>query len=240
MNENGKLPPHPESYWRDDIEFPKFPSLEEDIQVDVIIVGAGITGITSAYLLVNEGLKVAVIEAGEVLNGTTGHTTAKITAQHDLIYDEYIHNIGRSNARLYYEANTQALNFIKETVDQHKIECDFSQQDAYIYATTEKYARKIEKEAEAYEKIGIEGGLVDSIPFDIEIQNAIVMKNQAQFHPTKYLVHLLQLIKEKGGLIFENTTAVNIETGEQPVVLTREGPPYHFQSRPCMLPFSVL
>ena len=215
---------HPESYWRTDIEFPKFPSLEEDIQVDVIIVGAGITGITSAYLLVNEGLKVAVIEAGEVLNGTTGHTTAKITAQHDLIYDEYIHNIGRSNARLYYEANTQALNFIKETVDQHKIECDFSQQDAYIYATTEKYARKIEKEAEAYEKIGIEGGLVDSIPFDIEIQNAIVMKNQAQFHPTKYLVHLLQLIKEKGGLIFENTTAVNIETGEQPVVLTREGP----------------
>ena len=224
MNENGKLPPHPESYWRAGIEFPKFPSLEEDIQVDVIIVGAGITGITSAYLLVNEGLKVAVIEAGEVLNGTTGHTTAKITAQHDLIYDEYIHNIGRSNARLYYEANTQALNFIKETVDQHKIECDFSQQDAYIYATTEKYARKIEKEAEAYEKIGIDGGLVDSIPFDIEIQNAIVMKNQAQFHPTKYLVHLLQLIKEKGGLIFENTTAVNIETGEQPVVLTREGP----------------
>ena len=157
------------------------------------------------------------------MNGTTGHTTAKITAQHDLIYDEYIHNIGRSKARLYYEANTQALNFIKETVDQHKIDCDFSQQDAYIYATTEKYARKIEKEAEAYEKIGIDGGLVDSIPFDIEIQNAIVMKNQAQFHPTKYLVHLLQLIKEKGGLIFENTTAVNIETGEQPVVLTREG-----------------
>ena len=157
MNENGKLPPHPESYWRAGIEFPKFPSLEEDIQVDVIIVGAGITGITSAYLLANEGLKVAVIEAGEVLNGTTGHTTAKITAQHDLIYDEYIHNIGRSNARLYYEANTQALNFIKETVDQHKIECDFSQQDAYIYATTEKYARKIEKEAEVMKRLGLKG-----------------------------------------------------------------------------------
>ena len=63
MTENGKLPQNPESYWRNDIEFPKFPSLEEDIQVDVIIVGAGITGITSAYLLVNEGLKVAVLEA---------------------------------------------------------------------------------------------------------------------------------------------------------------------------------
>nr|WP_255726842.1 FAD-dependent oxidoreductase [Sporosarcina sp. ACRSM] len=223
VTEYGKLPEHPESYWRTAIEFPEFPSLEEDIQADVIIVGAGIAGITSAYLLVNEGLKVAVIEAGEVLNGTTGHTTAKITAQHDLIYDEFIHNIGRSNARLYYEANMEALRFIRETVDRHKIDCDFSQQDAYIYATTEKYARKIEKEAEAYEKIGIEGGLVESIPFDIAIQNALVMKNQAQFHPTKYLVHLLQIIKEKGGLVFENTTAVNIETSEQPVVLTKEG-----------------
>ena len=77
-------------------------------------------------------------------------------------------------------------------MDQHQIDCDFSKQDAYIYATTEEYARKIEKEAEAYEKIGIDGGLVDSIPFDIEIQNVLVMKNQAQFHPTKYLVHLLQ------------------------------------------------
>lgn len=220
--ENGKLPKDPMSYWRTNIEFPEFPSLEEDLHVDVVIVGAGITGITSAYLLANEGLKVAVIEAGKVLNGTTGHTTAKITAQHDLIYDEFIQNMGRNKARLYYEANTDALNFIQETVEQHAIDCGFSTQDAYMYATTEKYARKIEKEAEAYKKIGIDGGLVDSIPFNIEIQNALVMKNQAQFHPTKYLVHLIQLITEKGGFIFENTTAVNIETGEQPVVLTRE------------------
>jgi glycine/D-amino acid oxidase-like deaminating enzyme/nitrite reductase/ring-hydroxylating ferredoxin subunit len=220
-NEIGKLPQHPESYWRTDIDFPEFPSLEDHLEVDVVIVGAGITGITTAYLLVNEGLKVAVIEAGKVLNGTTGHTTAKITAQHDLIYDEFIHNIGRSNARLYYEANTEALNFVKETVDKHAIDCDFSQQDAYIYATSEKYAKKIEKEAEAYEKLGIDGGLVDSFPFDIDIQNVLVMKNQAQFHPTKYLVHLIKQITEKGGLIFENTTAVNIETGEKPVVLTR-------------------
>nr|WP_318614257.1 FAD-dependent oxidoreductase [Sporosarcina sp. YIM B06819] len=200
--------------------FPKFPSLEEDINVDVVIVGAGITGITSASLLAKEGLKVAVLEAGKVLNGTTGHTTAKITAQHDLIYDEFIHNIGRSNARLYYEANAEALHFMKETIEQHNIDCDFSIQDAYIYATTEKYARKIEKEAEAYEKLGINGGLVASIPFDIDIENALVMKDQAQFHPTKYLIHLIQDFKDKAGLIFEHTTAVNIETGEQPTVLT--------------------
>ena len=70
---------------------------------------------------------------------TTGHTTAKVTAQHGLIYDEFIGNIGRSKARLYYEANSEALNFIEKTVEQHQINCDFSKQDAYIYATTEEY-----------------------------------------------------------------------------------------------------
>lgn len=223
QKEYGKLPKDPESYWRTNIDFPEFPSLDKDLHVDVVIVGAGITGITSAYLLVNEGLKVAVIEASKVLDGTTGHTTAKITAQHDLIYDEFIRNMGKSKAKLYYEANKEALNFIQETVQQHKIDCDLSSQDAYIYATTEEYAKKIEKEEEAYKELGIDGELVDSIPFDIEIQTALVMKDQAQFHPTKYLTHLLKLITEKGGVIFENTTAVNIETGEQPVVLTREG-----------------
>ena len=125
MTENehkgGKLPQVPETYWRDFIDLPEFPRLDEDIQVDVVIVGGGITGLTSAYLLVNEGLKVALLEADKLLNGTTGHTTAKITAQHDLIYDEFLQNFGRTTARLYYEANTEALNFIKETISEHGI-----------------------------------------------------------------------------------------------------------------------
>ena len=115
------------------------------MQVDVIIVGGGITGITSAYLLVNEGLKVAVIEADKLLNGTTGHTTAKITAQHDMIYEELIRYTGRTTARLYYEANIDALKFIQTTINKHQIDCDFTQQDAYLYATTEEYAYKLEK-----------------------------------------------------------------------------------------------
>ena len=220
---NGKLPEHPEPFWRTSVEFPSFPSLTEDLEVDVIVVGAGITGITSAYLLANEGLKVAIIEADKVLNGTTGHTTAKITAQHDLIYDEFIHNMGRNTARMYYEANIEALDFIRKTVEEQQIDCDLTTEDAYIYSVSEKYARKIEKEAQAYEILHIDGGLVDSIPFDIDnVQNVLVMRNQAQFHVTKYLVHLIDLFTKKGGQIFEDTVAVNIETGDRPVVLTRE------------------
>lgn len=215
------LPPHPKSYWREFSDIPEFPSLNEDIEVDVAIVGGGITGITSAYLLANEGLKVAVLEADKLVNGTTGHTTAKITAQHDLIYDEFITNIGKSKAKLYYEANRQALHFIEKTVSELQIDCEFSKQDAYMYATTEEYARKIEKEAKAYEKLDIDGELVETIPLDVEVKNALIMRNQAQFHPLKYLSHLIQEITEKGGLIFENTTAVNVEAKKNPVVLTR-------------------
>lgn len=133
-----KLPHNAKSYWTSSIHLPEYPSLENDIQVDVIIVGGGITGITSAYLLVNAGLKVAVIEADKLLNGTTGHTTAKITAQHDMIYDELIRYTGKTTARLYYEANSDALKFIQATINKHHIDCDFTQQDAYLYATTEE------------------------------------------------------------------------------------------------------
>ncbi len=125
-NYNGKLPPNAESYWTNTTHLPEYPRLENDMQVDVVIVGGGITGITSAYLLTNEGLKVAIIESDKLLNGTTGHTTAKITAQHDLIYDELIRYAGNTMARLYYEANTDALNFVQETINKHHIDCEFT------------------------------------------------------------------------------------------------------------------
>lgn len=109
-----KLPETTTSYWRDSVEIPDFPTLEKDLQVDICIVGGGMTGITAAYALTKAGLKVALLEANHLLGGTTGHTTAKITAQHDLIYDELITNMGKNNARLYYEANRAALEFIEK------------------------------------------------------------------------------------------------------------------------------
>jgi glycine/D-amino acid oxidase-like deaminating enzyme/nitrite reductase/ring-hydroxylating ferredoxin subunit len=218
-----EMPQYPEPYWRDSASLPSFPKLNENIRVDAAIVGGGITGITTAYLLAKEGMKVAVIEAGSILNGTTGHTTAKITAQHDLIYDEFISHLGEEKAKLYYEASNEALHFIQRKISEYSIDCDFSHEDAYLYATSQKYKMKIEKEYEAYQKLGIDGGLLDSIPFDIPIESALVMKGQAQFHPLKYLAGLVEQITQPGGSIYENTTATNIEEGSEPTVITRDG-----------------
>ncbi|WP_240376790.1 FAD-dependent oxidoreductase [Bacillus piscicola] len=208
---NGRLPKNPEPLWREDMDIPEYTPLEEHIETDVVVVGAGITGLTSAYLLAKEGLNVTVLEAGRILNGTTGHTTAKITAQHGLIYDELIQNVGQSQARLYYEANKEALDFIKETVNEDKIECDFKEQDAYLYATTERSASKIEKEYEAYQKLRIGGDLGDQLPFSIQVSRTLRMKSQAQFHPLRYLSQLAEQVKKNGGNMYEQTTAVNID-----------------------------
>ena len=216
------MPQFPEPFWRE-ISLPPFEKLTENLTVDVAIVGGGITGITAGYLLRKEGLKVAILEAGTILNGTTGHTTAKITAQHGLIYDELIQHFGEEKARLYYQSADNALNFVKKTIQEKSIDCDFSEEDAFIYSITDEYASKIQKEADAYQTLGINGSLLTSIPFDIPVKNALMMKGQAQFHPLKYLKQLVLDFIEAGGLIFEQTTATDIEEGDDPKIITREG-----------------
>lgn len=167
---NHSFPKFPHSYWMDSTLLPTFPALSENIKTEVVIIGAGITGITTAYLLAKEGMKVVLLDSDRILNGTTGHTTAKITAQHDLIYDELINHFGIDKARLYYEANHQALQFIKETVKTHHIECGFTEEDAYLYTTGKDELRKLIKEYEAYKKLNIPCEYVTSIPVPLSTQ----------------------------------------------------------------------
>jgi len=220
---NKNLPEFPQSYWINSTDFQDLSPLTKDKKVDITIIGGGISGITTAYLLVNEGFKVAVIEADKILHGTTGHTTAKVTVQHGLIYDELIQNMGKETAELYYQSNNNGLNFIKNMVMSQNIDCDFSGQDAYIYTKSDQYVNKLSKEYNAYEKLGIRGSLLDTIPIEIPMKKAIVIKNQAQFHPLKYLYHLTRKVIDKGGLIYEHTVAVDIEEGDHPVVITKTG-----------------
>lgn len=223
MSSSEKIPRFQKSCWQE-IELPAFQSLNGDLSVDVAIVGAGITGITAAYLLSKEGLKVAVIEADTVLNGTTGHTTGKITAQHNLIYDELISHFGREKAKLYYDSHMNALQFIKNTASETGIDCDFAYEDAYVYAATEQYAEKINREWAAYQTLDIDGEIIDRIPFHIDIKNAIVMKNQARYHPLKFLKALLEMAVQSGCQIYENTPAMDIkDEEEEPAILTKNG-----------------
>src|SRR5699024_8472393 len=209
MTQN-ELPNESTSYWYDSVDLPEFPKLKEKIKVDVGIVGAGMTGITTAYLLSQQGLKVCLIDAGLLLNGTTGHTTAKITSQHGIIYDELISHFGDEKAKLYYEANNQAKKFIENTIEKHHISCQHTREDAYVYTNSNDYITKIENEAKAYEKLNIEGGLTDTVDLPYTVKRALKMTNQAHFHPLEYLKNLLKICQENGVEIYEQTRALNV------------------------------
>src|SRR5690625_3756062 len=217
-----QMPQFPEPYWRDSVDLPSFPTLDRSIKADVGIVGGGITGITGAYLLTKQNLSVALLDAGVILNGTTGHTTAKITAQHGLIYDEFIQHFGEEKTALYYQASIEAKKLIEEHITEHEISCDYELEDAYIFTNSDKYVSKLETEKKAYEQLGISSELTDQIPLDLRVKSALIMKDQAQFHPLKYLKTLVNEAVKNGLKIFEQTTAVDVEYNKNPAIITRD------------------
>ncbi|GGA61862.1 FAD-dependent oxidoreductase [Ornithinibacillus halotolerans] len=223
MTNAKELPQYPEPFWRENIQFPKYPKLEEKIKVDVAIVGGGIVGVTAAYLLAKQNVKVALIDAGNILNGTTGHTTAKISAQHDIIYDEFIKHFGKENAKLYHEAQMEAKEFVAQTTKELNIDCDYEEQDAIIYTNSDDYITQLENEKAAYDELEIENELTETIPLPVPHKKALIMKNQAQFHPLKFLSVLADEAVKNGAQFYENTTAVDVEYNKHPAVITRDG-----------------
>ncbi|MGG6314187.1 FAD-dependent oxidoreductase [Paenibacillus macerans] len=203
---SGGLPRFPESMWRETTSLPRYATLNEDIETEVAIVGAGIAGITTAYLLVQAGLKVAILDAGLILDGTTGYTTAKITAQHGLFYDKLIGHFGKEGARLYYEANEEALRFIADTIKERSIDCQFRREDAYLYANSDEQLKQLEAEWRAYEELELPSRWEDSLELPLRARGAVVMKDQAQFHPLSYLRDLAGFVASHGGTFYENTT----------------------------------
>src|SRR5690554_4803895 len=123
----------PLSYWIDSVEFSDFAPIDKDINVDAAIVGGGIVGITTAYMLVESGLRVALIEADKLLHGSTGNTTAKVTAQHDIIYNTIESKHGLDMAQQYADANRRAMDTIASFINKLNIDCDFISQPAYVY-----------------------------------------------------------------------------------------------------------
>lgn len=221
-NENfSRVPEDIESYWRTYKDVPSFPALQENESTDVGIVGGGIVGIISAYLLAKAGKKVTLIDAGKLIDGVTGYTTAKITAQHGAFYYPLIKIVGEEKARLYYEANMEGKDFIEQTAAELEIDCDFAELNAFVYANTAPGAMLLKKEAEAYEKLGIPGGLAkDEVELPFDVKEAVVMRNQAQFHPVKFLAKLVSEIERMGGKIYENTRAQKILSKHDPVIQT--------------------
>jgi glycine/D-amino acid oxidase-like deaminating enzyme/nitrite reductase/ring-hydroxylating ferredoxin subunit len=213
----------PQSYWMASAPATNYPALTEDIKVDVAIIGGGIAGISSAYMLNKEGIKVAVIEADHILQGTTGHTTAKITSQHGLIYDKIKNQMSEEFAKQYADANETAIRMIERTSKDIDVDCDFTPQSAYVFTQQDKYIQKINDEVKTASDLGIKAEYIEKIPFNISIKAAIRFDNQAQFHPLKYLLALAKEITNKGSNIYEQSRVVDIEENSAYTITTGQG-----------------
>lgn len=202
------------SLWLNENIIENFSELKENLETEICIIGGGIFGISTAYYLSKHRYKVVLLEKDKIASKVTGHTTAKITSQHGLIYHYLLNQYGKDFAKKYYEANQKAIENIKKIINSNNINCDFKKQTSNIYTTNESEVNKIEEEIKALEELNIEATKIkeSSLPFDII--SGIEFPNQAQFNPIKYINGLVKIIKENNGLIFENTTCYDIKKEE--------------------------
>lgn len=210
-------------YWIGTTKDTNYPELMEDMSIDVAVVGGGLAGITTAFLLKKEGFKVAVMEADRICKATTAHTTAKITSQHTLTYDKMIKTFGKELAQQYADANQYAIKFMEDLAKNNNIQCDFEIKGAYVFTQELGNVEKIRKEAETAASLGIPAEFVTEAPLPFPILGAVRFNNQAQFHPRKYVLELANKIPGAGSHIFENTRAVDIDEGETCTIKTGKG-----------------
>ena len=199
------------SIWRNEVPLSTFKGkgkLENNKNVDVVVIGGGMSGILTAHLLIESGVDVIVIEANKIVTGQTENTTAKITALHGLKYDKLLNSIGAEDTRKYYQANTDAIGHYKTIIEKNNIQCDFEEKDAYLY--TRNNLSNIENELKAAEDLKIQADFVKDTKLPFSIEGAIRFRNQAQFHPLKFLKHISDSLE-----VYENTRAISIDLNDE-------------------------
>ena len=196
------MEPVPWSVWSETTTREICPALENDISTDVLVIGGGICGILIAYWLKKAGVHCIIAEAKTVGCGITKNTTAKITAQHGLIYADLMKRFGAEKAWQYYEANAQAIRRYNELSEQFP--CDFEYKTAYVYSRNDR--QKLEREANAYRILGISTLLYENPPLPLKTKGALSMERQAQFNPLKLVYALANELE-----IYENTFISKIE-----------------------------
>ena len=182
------------SIWSMTTHLPPRNPLPGDLTVEAAVIGAGMAGILTAYLLQKQGIDVIVLEADQVASGQTKNTTAKITSQHGIIYQDLIKKLGKQKARTYALANEAAIRAYGEIVGEEKIECGFERLPSYLYTREPSMVVRLEQEAQAASALGISAHFtqIHGLPFDT--MGAVCFEGQAQFHPLAFLKHLSQKV----------------------------------------------
>jgi glycine/D-amino acid oxidase-like deaminating enzyme len=186
------------SYWNATAPASDFPTLAADLEADIAIVGGGLVGVTTARLLKDRGLKVALVEARRVGEEVTGKSTAKITSQHNIVYTVLERKFGEDGAAAYAEANQTGVRTIAELAARHGIACNLERKAAFTYTTQEKHVGDIEREVELARRLGLPASLTRDTGLPFGVRAAMRWDDQAQFHPVRYVKGLAATLPGAG------------------------------------------
>jgi glycine/D-amino acid oxidase-like deaminating enzyme/nitrite reductase/ring-hydroxylating ferredoxin subunit len=210
-------------FWIDSAPIKRFPRLQENVNVDVVIVGAGITGITTAHLLKEAGLTVVLIERERVASMDTGHTTAHLTCITDVELQDLARNFGDDHAQAAWDAGAAAIDEIERIVQDEQMKCEFTRVPAYVHVCVDGFSQKeisrLKKEASLAGKLGFEASYLESVPyFDLP---GVRFPNQAKFNPRKYLGCLVSKVPGNGSYVFEKTAATEFDAKNRRLKVNR-------------------
>ncbi|GAB3399010.1 FAD-dependent oxidoreductase [Flindersiella endophytica] len=215
-----------DSYWMDSTPTTSFPSLAASAaspEADVVVIGAGIAGLATAWELSRAGRSVVVVEADRVAAGVTGYTTAKLTALHGLIYAKLRKSFGAEAARHYARSQQHAVDHVARTAQELGIACDLERLPAVTYAESPEQVDDLRAEAEAASEAGLPASYLTRTGLPYDVAGAVQVENQAQFHPRRYLLGLVEHLVAQGVRVYERTRVVQLDEGEPCRVHTEHG-----------------
>jgi glycine/D-amino acid oxidase-like deaminating enzyme/nitrite reductase/ring-hydroxylating ferredoxin subunit len=217
------MPGTHESWWIASTPETAFPPADPS-RTGVAVLGGGIAGLTTAYLLAREGRAVTVVEADRIAAGVSGYTTAKVSIQHNLVYADIADRHGEEAAKLYAESQSAALSWLRETVQSQSIDCELEERTSLVYTETDDDVDQVSAEVDAARAAGLDMRLVEESTLPWSIRAGAELGGQLQFHPRKYLLALAEGIVAAGGRIVEQTRALDVRDDDDgPTVVTDRG-----------------
>ncbi|HYH95258.1 FAD-dependent oxidoreductase [Hyalangium sp.] len=211
------------SLWTTTAPGRRFPTLSGELTVDVAVVGGGVAGLTTAWLLRRAGKKVVVLEMNRLLSGQTGQTTAHLTELLDTPYDKLRSDFGEKGARMAAASSRASIEQIAALVEALGVDCGFQRVPMFRYAETDSQLRELEKEVSAAREAGLTASLTRDVPLPYPVKGALRLENQALFHPRAYLLAMAERLEQEGCLIFEETRVVEVQDGTPCTVVTDRG-----------------